>query len=168
MIPIRSRTVFCLALVLAVLAATRGAFGQTGACPTSTAFATAPTRGCFFPVLAEHNATDPVTGAPNYMVARYDILYFAEGANVATATPVTTTAIGKPAPNAQGAIWFGAGTATPLPAYPLGQRLKAVVVAVGPGGLASPRGATNTSNPFGQSTPAPAPAAPSGMVYAPD
>lgn len=149
--------------LIALLLLTVNAHAQTGACPTSTAFQLSPTKGCFNPVLAEHNATDPVTGAPNWQITRYDILYFAESVDVTTGSPIQTTSIGKPTPNAQGAIWFGAGTSTPLPAYPLGQRLKAVVVAVGPGG-SSPRGAAATSNPFGQAGPAPVPTAPSNLV----
>lgn len=154
----RIRIVPLLLFALAVTSATAQA--QTGACPTTDpGFVINPTNGCFVPNLTEHNqAADPVTGA--LKVSRYDVLFFSEGANVATATPIQTTAIGKPTPNAQGAIWYGAGTPVPLPSYPIGQRLKAVVVAVGAGG-SSPRGSANTSNPFGQGAPVTAPAAPS-------
>lgn len=141
------------------------ASAQTGPCPTSPGFQDTPAHGCFTPILAEHTAPpDPVNGAQK--VTRYDVLYFAEGADVTTASPIQTTAIGKPAPNAQGAIWFGTGTPTPLPAYPLGQRLKAVVVAVGSGG-SSPRGAANTSNPFGAGASVTAPSAPTAVSLVP-
>lgn len=147
----------CFAL-LALLTAT-AAQAQTGACPADPGFQLGPTKGCMMPNLADHNATDPVTGQPK--VVRYDIAYFDEAVDVTTGTPISVTSLGKPTPNAQGAIWFGAGTSTPLPAYPLGRRLKAVIDAVGQGTLRSSRGTANTSNPFGQSAPPTAPAAPS-------
>ncbi|MFI5223715.1 MAG: hypothetical protein ACHQX3_05625, partial [Nitrospirales bacterium] len=118
------------------------------------------TRGCFRANATEHNFVDPITGV--LQITRYDILFFAESADVTTATPVQTSPIAKPpiVDAATSSVWYGAGTSTPLPSYPLGQRFKAVVVAVGPGG-ASPRGAVATSNPFGRSNPPTAPAAPS-------
>lgn len=144
---------------LALLAAAAPAAAQTGDCPTDASFVVGPTLGCFRPNLADHNAVDPVTGQPK--VVRYEVAYFDEAVDVATGTPISVTPIGKPAVNPQGAVWIGAGTPTPLPAYPLGRRLKAVVDTIGQGTLRSPRGAANTSNPFGQSSPPTAPAAPS-------
>lgn len=147
--------------IIAALALAATAEAQTaGACPTTNpGFQVNPTKGCFLPVLAEHNAPpDPVSGAVK--ITRYDLLFFAEGVDVATATPIQITSIGKPTPNSLGSIWYGAGTTTPLPSYPIGQRLKAVVVAVGAAG-SSPRGVDATSNPFGQAAPVTAPTAPS-------
>lgn len=139
---------------------------QTGDCPPDPGFQISPTRGCFKPVLAEHNQPpDPVTGAQK--VTRYEVWYYAEGVDPATGQPVqAATSIGKPTPNPQGAIWFGQGTATPLPAYPLGQRLRSLIVAVGAGGSA-PKLAAELSNSFGTGAVVTAPTAPSSYRLVP-
>jgi hypothetical protein len=166
-IPIR--VVFRLAVLVALLGAAAVAHAQTGPCPTANVFVANPTRGCFNPDMADHTTADPVTGLP--MVDHYELQFFAEATDASNpnAQPIQTASLGKPTPNSATpqAIWFGAGTSTPLPAYPVGQRLKAVVVAVGPGG-SSPRGVAATSNPFGRSAPATAPDAPSGTRLTPE
>lgn len=162
------KLLFALAFTIAVLFAAPASAQVTGPCNLPNTFQVGPNAGCFTPIAAEHNATDPVTGAPNYTIVRYDVLYFDEAVNVATGQEISRTSIGKPAINAGGAIWFGAGTSTPLPAYPLGRRLKAVIVPVGPTGLESARSATNTSNSFGQSAPSPAPTAPTNHRMGPN
>jgi hypothetical protein len=158
-----------LAAIVGAVASTAQA--QTGPCPTfpQTQFQANPTRGCFNPS-PDHNVTDTVTGTPK--VSRYDLQFFDEGVDATNAAtqPIQTSPLGKPNPIAgttPPAIWFGAGTTVPLPAYPTGRRLKSVVVAVGPGG-SSPREVAATSNPFGQSVPATAPAAPSGHRMTPE
>jgi hypothetical protein len=155
-----------LALLVVLLTPTPST-AQTGPCPTfpQTQFSANPTKGCFNPS-PDHAVTDPVTGAQK--VTRYDLLFFDEAVDATNpqVQPIQTSPLGKPAP-AGGAIWFGAGTSVPLPAYPVGRRLKSVVVAVGPGG-SSPREVAATSNPFGQSNPVTAPAAPSGHRLTPE
>lgn len=161
----RTRSLFILTLLLALLPA--AAQAQTGPCPTfpQTQFQANPTRGCFN-ASTEHATTDPVTGTPK--VSRYDLQFFDEGVDATNpqAQAIQTSPLGKPAPVA-GVIWFGAGTSIPLPAYPIGRRVKSVIVAVGPGG-SSPREVAATSNPFGQSAPVTAPAAPSVLRMTPD
>jgi hypothetical protein len=164
-----ARTLLFLFLALPLVPCPASA--QTGPCPTfaQTQFQANPTRGCFN-ASSDHSVTDPVTGAAK--VTRYDLQFFDElvdATNPAT-TPIQTSPLGKPNPVAgttPPAIWFGAGTSVPLPAYPVGRRLKSVVVAVGPGG-SSLREVAATSNPFGQSGPQTAPVAPSGYRLTPE
>lgn len=141
---------------------------QTGPCPTADpGFQVNPGKACFRANVAEHTGVDPVTNIP--IISRYDMLFFAESVDVTTGNPVQTSAIGKPpiVDTPTGTVWYGTGTSTPLPSYPLGQRFKSVIVAVGPGGT-SARVVAATSNPFGRSNPPTAPSAPSSHRLMPD
>lgn len=117
------------------------AYAQTGPCPTTADLTLNPSRACFTPS-PDHEATLPVSGLP--MLVSYELQWFDAAVDPANpnAQPIQAADVGKPAPNAQGAIWI-----TSLPAYPVGRRFRAVAIAKGQQGTTSPRSAP--SNPFG-------------------
>jgi hypothetical protein len=90
-------------------------------------------------------------------IARYDLLFFAPGADTATASPVQTIPLGKPSLNPSGVFWVARSE---LGALPVGQQYRARVVAVGATGLVSPR--SPESNPFGRAS-GTAPVAPTAV-----
>lgn len=155
-----------IALCLLLIASM--AHAQTGPCPTNvsqTTFVVSPTRGFFDVNLPDHNAVDQITQQP--LVVGYEVQFFDEAVDPSdpnTAPIQTPTNIGKPTPQPAGGtcVWYGQGTSIPIPAYPAGRRIKAVIVAVGQGTTRSPRGAAATSNPFGRPGPVTAPSAPTG------
>lgn len=144
-------------LTLALLLCAAPAFAQTGPCPTATDLVANPSWICVTPSsVAEHNVpTDPLVAAS---IARYDLLFFAPGADSATAAPVQTVSLGKPALNAQGVFWL---QRSELGAIPVGQAYRARVVAVGATGVVSAR--SPESNPFGRATTG-GPTAPTALV----
>jgi hypothetical protein len=143
-----------LALILLALPAL--ATAQTGPCPSATDLAPNPTHACVIPSsVAEHNV--PANPLEAGTIARYDLLFFAPGADTATATPVQTIPVGKPTLNSSGVFWIARSE---LAALPVGQAYRARVVAVGSTGLVSPR--SPESNPFGRAS-GTAPVAPTAI-----
>lgn len=137
------------------------AHAQTGPCPTTpipttTQVVTNGTGLLCFNASADHNATDPVLPTQQ-LVTGYSVLFFDASVDPATGTPIQTSPIGKPTPNAQNAIWV------PTPAYPIGRALKAVVIATGDRGNSA---RSNDTGPFGKPGTAP-PAAASGTRLVP-
>lgn len=135
---------FCLTATLA------GA--QTGPCPTTTALSVNPTQICFNPS-PDHDVVD--LNVPR--LVEYRIQFYAPGVDPATGQPTSEFSVGKPTPNAQGAIWL---SRSELQAIPVGQQYRATGIAVGQQGRTSAR--SSASNPFGRtsSTPPAAPGAP--------
>jgi hypothetical protein len=162
------RTLLALTIAVGVLGSCAVAEAQNACLTTSqTTFTPNPTRGCVVVNLAEHNEVDPVTQAAR--ITRYDLLFYDEAVDPTNAAnaPIQTSPLGKPPVDAAGIFYFGQGAPTPLPTYPAGRRLKALVVAVGPGG-SSPRVVGAVSNPFGRSNPVTAPAAPPSVRMVPE
>lgn len=159
---------------LAVLVALAGAFcapvhAQTGACPTSAALAVNPSGWvCLTIDVADYNATYDADGsgpgAAVPAVTRLDLLLFAPGKNTATDAADQTINIGKPTPNAQGALWVQVAA---LASLPLGQTWKARAVAIGQpltaGAPAQVSARSPESNPFLRPLQPPAPPVPASV-----
>lgn len=154
--------------LLVILATASAAQAQTGACPTSTALTVNPGGWvCVTPgpdYTTTHLGPDGTTQLPN--VVRMDLLLFGPAVtDTATGAPTQTIDIGKPARNAQGAVWT---QVTALTTLPVGQQYKARVVAVGQpataGGPAQVSGRSPESNPFLRVAPSPAPTAPTAVA----
>lgn len=130
-----------------------------GPCPALTTLAVNPGYVCITPAsVAEHNMpNDPLTSTA---VVRYDLLFFAPGVDTATAAPIQTINLGKPALNAAGVFWLQRAE---LGAIPVGQQYKARVVTVG---NTTASGRSPESNPFGRSS-TQGPGAPDGVVVVP-
>jgi hypothetical protein len=132
------------------------ALAQTGPCPSATDLAPNPTHACGVPSsVAEHNM--PANPLEAGTIASYELLFFAPGADTATAAPVQTIPLGKPTLNTSGVFWIARSE---LAALPVGQAYRARLVAVGSTGLRSPRSAE--SNPFGRAS-GTAPVAPTAV-----
>jgi hypothetical protein len=145
-----------LSVVLGGVCVASPAFAQTGACPSATDLAPNPTHACGIPSsVAEHN--QPANPLEAGTIASYEILFFAPGVDTATAAPVQTIAIGKPALNTSGVFWVARAE---LAALPVGQAYRARLVAVGATGIRSARSAE--SNPFGRAS-GTAPVAPTAI-----
>lgn len=148
-------TRLALAIVLAALVPA-AAQAQTGPCPNTPVdtLALNPVRACFVAASA-HTSTDPVSGAA--VIDRYEMLWIADGQDPATAQPVQRANLGKPTPNSDNTIWINT-----LPAYPIGQRFRAVIASISTLASLPPAARevrSDASNPFGVST-ATAPTAP--------
>lgn len=103
-----------VAALLLLLLLPAVARAQTGPCPTtpiSPAINTNPQWICL-PLPPEHTLTDPATGQP--LIDHYDLLWIANGANPATATPLRRDTIGKPVGNADNAAWLQFSSLPPI------------------------------------------------------
>jgi hypothetical protein len=114
-----------------------------------------PTTFCF-EASADHDATD--LGQP--VVTGYRLLYFADGVDPATGSPLNGTGLdlGKPTPVGPNKIIQGSPVNL-LASVPIGMIVRASVVAYGPTGS----GRSALGNPFGKSRQTP----PSPPVKAP-
>lgn len=138
-----------LALALtALFAASTAAQAQTGACPSTTTLTIfqvgATLNACMVPSLDPTGGHSAVDSAGRPVVVRYDILLINDGDPV-SGTAQATINIGKPAINAQNAVWF----VLPNASVPVDRRFRATAVAIGQADAnpsASPR--SPLSNPF--------------------
>lgn len=139
---------FRLALTVIVLLFASSASAQTGACPTGNALVLNPTYVCFT-ASSDHDAVE--FGVPKLDHYAYSV--FLEGVNPDTGTPIqASTSLGKPTPNAQGAIWI---QRSDLGALPVATRMLTYVDTFGSNGA---HVRSLASNPFGRTSQA-APAA---------
>jgi hypothetical protein len=154
-----------LGLLLTIFATPAQA--QTGACPTSTALAVNPSgQVCVTVDPTNYNGLTKVSGGADVpIVTRLDLLLFDPSkTNTATDAATQTLNIGKPAANAQNAVWVSVPAVL---AIPIGETWKARVVAVGQpaqtGGPVQVSARSPESNPFMRAAPATAPLAPLGV-----
>ena len=160
-----------LLTALAFLAVASTAQAQTGACPTTpvTTVSVNPSGWTCISVGADYVAMypdPPVAGTTSVpVVVRMDLLLFGPAVtDTLTGTPTQTINLGKPARNAEGAVWTQVAA---LATLPVNQVYKARVVSVGQpataGGPAQVSGRSPESNPFIRLGPVPAPTAPTAV-----